>query len=829
MKSKLTFAALLALSVSAVGCPSEPMNMMLPDMMTPGTPAKRVSKASTVAISEDDAIVAMVNPEDGSVSFFSTSNNQKLATLKTGGEPSSVVIHPDSQTAFVANRADATVVKVSGIHTATPSIAGTVPVGSEPVGLALSPLGGKLFVAEYGESHLSVIDTAAMTRADFVASIRNPRGIAVTNNGDSNEADETVLVSEFFGEPQADGEAKNDGRRGRVRIYGLDGSDKGSIAFAPFANSAASTGMGLEGSTAPNQLYSVAISNGRVVVPSVSASPALPLNSKANVYPVVYVGDLTTKQQVVGGNGTFNPAEQILSFAAPQNFLGELVDLDFVPNTNIAYAVSRAGDAVQRIDFSASPPTLGSGNKKQIDVLGTGPMQCQNPSGIVMGAKLQKAYVNCWVSRRLAVLDLTNQAVETVVDSAPLAAAGSPQEKVDHGRRLFFTGRGRWSGDGTAMAVPSATGHGQAWSSCGTCHPDGLTDNITWIFAAGPRQSTSMDGSFSHGSGPQKQRIFNWTAIIDEMHDFEANTRGTSGGLGAITTTNCGMLTMEQRTTTNGFLAGANTPLAAAGCAPADWNDINEYSKTIRPPKGRRFLDPASVARGAQIFSAAQAGCVKCHGGAGWTVSRRFYNPVTNNMAMQAMTTYTLPPGIATFSFSKNATQISTQIADAADDALDQFQLPPAQLSCTLREVGTFGVPMDSTRTNALEVAPGRAATPSAGGAMVTTSRAQGRRGYNVPSLYGLQVGGPFLHHGQAKTLDELFSDGKWGTHWKAGNLNFLSNGTTAAAERQDLINFLWSIDASTQEQAVPAGGFDTTTAAGQTTGCVCPGGAASC
>lgn len=828
MKSKLMSVSLLGLTLAAVGCPSEPMNMM---MMMNQTPAKRVSKAATVAISDDDAIVAMVNPEDGSVSFFTTSNNQKLSTLKTGGEPSSVVIHPDNQTAFVANRADATVVKISGIQTATPSVAGTVPVGSEPVGLALSPLGGKLFVAEYGESHLSVIDTSAMSRADFVASIRNPRGIAVTNNGDTNEADETVIVTEFFGEPQPDGEAKNNGRKGRVRLYGIDGSDKGSIGFDPFANSAAATAAGLEATTSPNQLHSVAIANGRIFVPSISASPALPLNSKSNVYPVVYVGDLTTKQPVLGGNGTFNPAEQVLTFGAPQNFLGELVDLDFVPNTNIAYAVSRAGDVVQRIDFAASPPALGSGNKKQIDVLGAGSMQCQNPSGIVMAAKLQKAYVNCWVSRRLAVLDLTNQAVETVVNSAPLAAAGSAQEKIDHGRRLFFTGRGRWSGDGTGMMPPTANGHGQAWSSCGTCHPDGLTDNITWIFAAGPRQSTSMDGSFSHGPGAQKQRIFNWTAIIDEMHDFEANTRGTSGGLGAITTMNCGTLASEVRTATNGFLAGANATLASAAgaCAPNDWDDINEYAKTIRPPKGRRFLDQASVMRGAQLFGAAQGGCVKCHGGSGWTVSRRFYTPTTNNMTMQAAVAYSAPAGIATFTFSKNTTQISAQVPDAADDMLDQFALPPAQLSCNLREVGTFGVPADKTRTDALEVAPPRNANPTGGGAAMMTNRAQGRRGYNAPSLYGLQVGGPFLHHGQAKTLDELFSDSKWGNHWKAGNLNFLSNSSTAATERQDLINFLWSIDASTAEQAVPAGGFDTTTAAGQTAGCVCPAGAGSC
>lgn len=821
MKTRLLSASLIGLALAAAGCPGESMNMMMMNQ----TPAKRVSKSGTIAISDDDATVAMVNPEDGSVSFFNTANNQKLATLKTGGEPSAVVIAGDNTTAFVANRADATVVKITGINTNAPSVAGSVPVGSEPTGLALSPLGGKLFVAEYGESHLSVIDTAAMTRADFVASVRNPRAIAVTNNLDNNEADELVIVPEFFGDPQADGEAKNNGRKGRVHLYGVDGSDKGVVNLDPFANTTA----GIEAQTAPNQLYSVAITNGRFFVPSVSASPALPLNSKNNVYPVIYVGDLTTKQQVLGGSGTFNPAEQILALPAPQNFLGELVDLDFVPGTNIAYAVSRAGDAVQRIDFSASPPSLGSGNKKQIDVLGTGTMQCQNPSGIVMGAKLQKAYVNCWVSRRLAVLDLTNQAVETVVDSTPLAAAGSAAEKIDHGRRLFFTGRGRWSGDGTGMMPPTANGHGQAWSSCGTCHPDGLTDNITWIFAAGPRQSTSMDGSFSHGPGAQKQRIFNWTAIIDEMHDFEANTRGTSGGLGAITTMNCGTLASEVRTATNGFLAGANATLASAAgaCAPNDWDDINEYSKTIRPPKGRRFLDAASVSRGAALFGAAQAACVKCHGGAGWTVSRRFYTPTSNNMTMQASTAYAAPPAnLNTASFSKNLVQIAAQRPDTADAAEDQFALPPAQLSCNIREVGTFGVPGDTTRTNGLEVAPPRDAVATGGGTMMT-NRAQGRRGYNAPSLYGLQVGGPFLHHGQAKTLDELFNDAKWGNHWKAGNPNFLS-GASAAADRADLINFLWSIDASTPEQAVPAG-FDNTTATGQATGCVCPAGAGSC
>src|SRR6185503_10269701 len=59
----------------------------------------------------------------------------------------------------------------------------------------------------------------------------------------------------------------------------------------------------------------------------------------------------------------------------------------------------------------------------------------------------------------------------------------------------------------------------------------------TWYFNRGPRQSVSLDGSFA-SKDPNDQRIFNWTAIFDEIADFENNTRGTSGGVGAIVSVN---------------------------------------------------------------------------------------------------------------------------------------------------------------------------------------------------------------------------------------------------------------------------------------------------
>src|SRR6185295_11167726 len=83
----------------------------------------------------------------------------------------------------------------------------------------------------------------------------------------------------------------------------------------------------------------------------------------------------------------------------------------------------------------------------------------------------------------------------------------------------FFTGTDRWSFRDVA--------------SCGSCHPDGLSDNVTWVFSAGPRQTPSLDGTFAKGNGAD-HRAQNWTANADEIYDVEGVTRNVLGGRGAL-------------------------------------------------------------------------------------------------------------------------------------------------------------------------------------------------------------------------------------------------------------------------------------------------------
>lgn len=780
----------------------------------------RASRSSTIALSDDSARVAMVNPEDGTLSVFQTEDHARTAKVATGGSPASVVIAADNRTAFVANRADGTVVRVTGIDGGTPAVDASVDVGAEPVGLALSPTGRKLFVAELAESRVSVIDTATMA---VVASlpVDRPRALLVTNNLDDADDDELLIVTQYYGVPTAGGEAKDDGRRGQVRLYGLaDLSTYKSIDLAPLDSGFPRAGVATNPSvtTSPNLLSAVAVAGGRVYITSTSASPEGPPRFDNNVFPVVYVGDLAAAAEVTGPGGSTNLARKIYdaipspSPASPRFIPGELSDLDFVADSDIAYTIGRAGDVMVRVTFGASVE-IGSTQNKLIDLAGNDTIgRCQNPTGVVVDAAHQRAYVNCWVSRRLGVVDLAAQQLAQTFEASP-APANAVEAQIQRGRRFYFTGRGRWS-----AAVANGAKGGEGWSSCGSCHPDGLTDNVTWQFAAGPRQTTSQDGTFSHGLGPQKMRLLNWTGIFDEHHDFERNTRDVSGGLGAITTAptvaDCGKLDLETAVPLTG-IAGLARPLeelandaAVATCGHEDWDDIDAFVKTIAPVHARTTASADAVARGRQLF--VDGGCAKCHGGAGWTVSRRFFTPSGSTNSTLAATPFARPPFFPATWMYDNGGQarslISAQPAIAIADATGPAEpaaVPIGQAACATRNVGTFGVPGDAAATDAVEL------RPSPNGLI----RAQGRAGFNVPSLYGLALGAPYLHHGQAPSLGELLGDARWTFHTNAGNANF-SVALGQPGKLDDLVAFLLSIDASTPEIAIPAdpgtgGSFD--------------------
>jgi YVTN family beta-propeller protein len=772
---------------------------------------KRASRSSSIAITSDDAIVAAVNPDTDRIAFMTAANKTVVGsvTFAAGSMPVSVAIHPDDATAFVVLRKAGKLAKVSGINGLSPAAAGSADVGAEPTAVALSPSGALALVTNFGDGTVSVVDTATMSVTSTVNVGGSPRAITITNNQDGNDADETAWVTQFFGSPHgASPETQDTGREGHLVEVPLGTlAAANTVALNPISTGVGPTladgGTGPAVTCGPNQLFNVAVNNGKAYVTHVCAAPQPPVFKFTNVFAGVSVVNLATKAEDVGITGTAAMNKLVDDQSAKAGLLlGIPVELDFREGTNVAYVVSQSSDVVQRVLYNdadtAKPVALGFNGFAQIDLKGTTGIKV--PMGIVVARQAQRAYVNNWVDRSISVIDLSLQ----TVDGAPIPiaskpAAGSPEEKALNGARFFFTGTGRWADRGV--------------SSCGSCHPDGLSDGITWVFAAGPRQTTPLDGTFSK-TDPTDQRALNWTAIFDEIHDFEGNTRGTSGGKGAITEgtipndtpfrlSDGVVLETGRPETRNDNLSGSTKEVVRVKAVTKDWDAIEEYVKHIHTNHAPRPADASAVTRGRQLFT--DNNCQQCHGGAKWTVSRVPYTPspekngsavgsapptgnalpaAASGMRTEALAGGTLPvPGLNSETLKLDVERVST--------GTGTITVGPERITCVIRQVGTFDVndPIEKKADG---------------------TRAQGANGFNPPSLLGLRTSAPYFHNGAAASLADVFLP-KFARHHQALSANFLINGGTTAQEQQqisDLVAFLSTIDETTTPIA-PTPSFD--------------------
>jgi YVTN family beta-propeller protein len=828
------------------------MVMTPPDGGAPATGAARKipTQGSAVAITADDKYAVAANRTAGRVTVFrlefgGATPATKLVDLDVGktSEPWAVVIGNDDDSAYVILRKDQQVVRIRNLRTSPAVDTMKARTGSEPTGLAISPTGATLYVANWSEGTVSVIDTATLSVMKTVdlngalaasgmlgagvtarPALAHPRAIVVTNDGDASDANERVYVTEFFAQARTDTLPEDDsrfdvGRQGVVYSFDAAGTVGPLITLAPVADTGFADSKGQKTGCFPNQLYAAAINNSRLYVTSVCESPRGPVgpdaapvapgtgtsNFKTQVHAAVFVVDLATgKELPAQGLLLTREFDKMYAAASLPDDAGRRMplipnDIMFAAGTSFAYVSGYGSDAVFRIAYKAdgSLERVGAASQPFINLKPTGGAVAPGelPVGLASAnagaATVSFALAINENSRNLSVLGFGTQAVVAAVPATDPPAAGA-ETAVNRGQKFFVTGLGRWS-----LA-------GQAWNSCAACHPDGLTDNATWFFGRGPRQTTSLDGSYDP-KNPAKRRVLNWTGIFDELHDFENNTRGNSGGVGAfvhragppvaasdrIIFDGTAPAAEQQATTTpqTGLTGSMISMMPGGPTTPntvlPDWNEIDAYVKAIRAPRAPANLAATDVAAGKTLFEA--NGCAGCHGTSQWTISQVFYNPSeANNSAMGLLrsTSYTRPAGFPVALNPPSAMGGTAPLRfNGANPAAND------QINCVLRDVGTFGV-----------AAPGVALKEVR---QDMSTAAQGATGFNIPSLLGMVTGAPYFHGGAARTLEEALGDAFDG-HRRA----FAENFRPDATQVRQLAAFLLSIDEDTAPPAVPMLGF---------------------
>jgi YVTN family beta-propeller protein len=777
---------------------------------TPPPIARTPSHSTTIALTPNERRIVVINREANSVSIIQVKDAQgndiipavKLAEIGVGEEPRCVAVHPNAVEAYVTNGISGT---VSVINIAQRRLVTTIEnVGTEPRGCALTPTGALLYVANHTEGTVSIIDTSSRTVLERVNVERNPTALAITNNNNGSDADETVFVTQIFAELNpafvdpnfgGNGEARDLGKRGVVQAFpvGNPNVTPVKITLAPLADSGFNadrtafctkpippqphslifcpTGDVTQNPQGvfPNQLLSALIRGNRLFLPNIGAQPEPPETASTNVQALVNQVDTMALTEV--GIGQNLNTQIAMETAAPppsldRTFANDIVAIDANRTGNKFVIVSRGGNQVLRAKLDPATGQLNILNDAGTRVdcrIQTGNL----PSGVAMRRDGTRAYANNEANFSVTSMNIDNGlclTLERDIDSAQPPDPGSFEHAVLVGKLAFFTALGIPDNDIFDTPIRNFVPRNfrgkmsaDAWSSCGSCHPDGLADGVTWIFGTGPRQTIPLDGMFSKQS-PDDQRVLNWSAVRGSNTDFNANSRATQGGCGFASAAINGFDPPDP-CTNNNMLTPVNPAVYDHGITHGGSDALDAQTlwifAAVRPlhqPQGNAAMRIA----GQTVFA---TNCASCHGGAKWTKSEIFHR---DNPAAVAQNGAPLDSGV---------TRLPVTTGGPLANEFKSFTCNNLTIDY-LEDVGTFDV------TNPIEIRDN-----------ATASTAFGVNGFQPPSLFSINYHAPYLHLGQAQTLDAVFP------------LHALNGGTIAnltAVEQANLLVFLKSIDGTT-------------------------------
>ena len=213
-------------------------------------------------------------------------------------------------------------------------------------------------MANHTEGTVSIVNTTSRTVVGTVPVGRNPTAIAITNDGDSDDTDETVFVTQIFAELDPTfvdpfglgGEVRDLGKRGVVHAFpagnGIHRSPRSPCprspipALGPAARTSArapTPPTSLHTSSArtrpcpatdpanannpqgvfPNQLLSALIRGNRLYLPNIGAQPEPPQKFDVNVQALVYAVDTDALAEVVAEHVNLNQQIDVETAAPP--------------------------------------------------------------------------------------------------------------------------------------------------------------------------------------------------------------------------------------------------------------------------------------------------------------------------------------------------------------------------------------------------------------------------------------------------------------------------------------------------------------------------------
>ncbi len=522
----------------------------------------------------------VVNQDKNSVTVLNTSTGSRIKQITVGNAPRSIAIASTGEV-WVTNKRGPNISIISpSSHTVTRTI--SMPLGSQPHGIAASPTGGFIYVALEGAGRLLKLDATTYATVASLDVGPNPRHVSV--NSDGNRA----YVSRFItpplpGEATANVETQSGGLHVGAEVVVVNTSAM-TVQQTIVLRHSDKPDFENQGRGIPNYLGAVAIApDGRSAwVPSKQDN--------------VKRGSLRDGLGLTFQNTVRAISSRVDLLAGAEDY-PERMDHDNAGLASAALHDRRGVYMFVALETSREVAVVDAYDGSQIFRLNVG----RAPQGLALSADGNRLYVNNFMDRTVNVFDISALLVEGIAD-VPLVATWSPvgsenlSPQVLLGKQLFYDAKD------PRLALHS-------YVSCASCHNDGGHDGRVWDltgFGEGLRNTVSLRGrAGSQGS-------LHWSNNFDEVQDFEGQIRNLSGGSGLMSNAQ--------------FTAGTREdPLGdpKAGVSP-DLDALAAYVASLGTFSTSPHRNPdnsltAAAVTGRQLFQSKN--CSSCHGGTAFTNS----------------------------------------------------------------------------------------------------------------------------------------------------------------------------------------------------------------
>jgi YVTN family beta-propeller protein len=533
------------------------------------------SHSAPLAVSPDGSRLYVVHPDADSVTILDTGKRTIVQEILLGGahpavdsttgrydpavEPRALALDGSGATLYVTGQRSG---QLYAIDAASGTVKASVPVGAEPIGVAISADNSQVFVACSQDDEVVALDAASLAIVGTASTPRKPWGLAFAPDG------QTLLATHLLGP-------------------GVSALGTNPLALSG-TWSVPDRGPEVDPTEPHGQvrgIYDVVARPGtkeiwvaHLMLGTDTPQPTLAFNM--TVFPALSILDSTSgleEARLSVSDSTASPGDD--------GAFGDIVSgpraLAFSDDGKYAFVADADSedllvvDATQRVESQVVRPLPG-----------------HLPEGVAWHHG--EVYVQERNSEDIAAFQVKETASGLTVtpdgDAFTSLAADPMPPNLRLGQKLFYSAN---SDD-----VPLTQNH---WVACASCHVEGRSDAVTWLFAQGPRDTpTNAGGTLDTGF------LFR-TADRTQVQDYWKTIDVEQGGAFNIHN-------------------AAQVPLLDA---LADF--VNYAIPTPVPPT----TDPTLVAQGATVFAA--SGCATCHSGPARTDSGAGNMALTMGDAAQAL------------------------------------------------------------------------------------------------------------------------------------------------------------------------------------------------